>query len=195
MLAETYYSRKNYSCARNIFHYLLTNVRDFLVQLDIWLKYGNCCNYLDEVDDAINAYRNAVNLDSSNCEAALHLVNMLKKNSQLFDEAANVIDKTLSQKETSRLNTEILNLKINQCFIQYEKNEYESYIRNARLLLFNNLMFVLEPENVNGKSSFLNSKFFLCLYFFRRNENQKFIMIRKFFFLIPLASKQQNLID
>jgi len=81
---------------------------------------------------------------------------MLKKNSQLFDEAANVIDKTLSQKETSRLNTEILNLKINQCFIQYEKNEYESYIRNARLLLFNNLMFVLEPENVNGivKSSF-----------------------------------------
>lgn len=150
LIAETYYKRKNYACARSIFHYLLTNVTDCLVQLDIWLKYGHCCNYLNEVDDAINAYRNAVNLDSSNCEAALHLVNMLKKNSQLFDEAATVIDKTLSLKDTACLNTEILNLKINQCFIQYEKNEYESYVKNARQLLFNNLMFVLEPENVNG---------------------------------------------
>ena len=148
----TYYARKNYAQARSIFHYLLTNAQDFLVQLDIWLKYGNCCNYLNEIDDAINAYRNAVNLDSSNCEAALSLVNMLKRNSLLFDEASNVINKTLSQKNTDNLTSEILKLKINQCFIQYEKNEYESYIENARTLLFSNLKFVLEPENVNGKN-------------------------------------------
>ncbi len=59
--------------------------------IDIWLKYGNCCNYMDEIDDAINSFRNAVNLDNSNCEAALSLVNVLKKNSMLFDEASNVI--------------------------------------------------------------------------------------------------------
>lgn len=150
LIAEKYYDRKNYSEARKIFHYLLTNVRDFLLQLDIWLKYGNCCHYLNEIEDAINAYRNAVNLDSSNCEAALSLVNMLKRNSELFDEASSVINKTLSQKSLSNLTTEILNLKINQCFIQYERSEFEEYISNARTLLFSNLMFVLEPENVNA---------------------------------------------
>jgi hypothetical protein len=77
--------------AKNLYHLLLTNVKELLVHLDIWLKYGNCCNYLNDIDDAINAYRNAVNLDNSNCEAALSLVNVLKKNSSLFDEASNVI--------------------------------------------------------------------------------------------------------
>lgn len=120
--------------------------------------YGNCCNFLNEIDDAINAYRNAVNLDSSNCEAALSLVNVLKRNSLLFEEASNVIHKTLSQKNTEALTTEILNLKINQCFIQYEKNQYESYISNARMLLFNNLKFVLEPENVNGNNFLIFSR-------------------------------------
>jgi len=105
---------------------------------------------LDEIEDAINAYRNAVNLDCSNCEAALSLVNILKRNSELFEEASCVISKTLSQKSMNNLTTEILNLKINQCFIQYEKNELEEYIANARDLLFGNLKFVLEPENVNG---------------------------------------------
>ncbi len=150
LIADTYYERKDYEKSRNYFHYLLTNVRDCLLQLEIWLKYGNCCNYLDEIEDAINAYRNAVNLDCSNCEAALSLVNILKRNSELFEEASCVISKTLSQKSMNNLTTEILNLKINQCFIQYEKNELEEYIANARDLLFGNLKFVLEPENVNG---------------------------------------------
>ncbi len=153
LIADTYYERKDYAKARNIFHYLLTNVPDCLLQLDVWLKYGNCCNYLDEIEDAINAYRNAVNLDSSSCEAALSLVNMLKRNSEMFDEASCVISKTLGQKRLDNLTTEILNLKINQCFIQYERNELEDYIANARELLFSNLKFVLEPENVNGRKN------------------------------------------
>jgi tetratricopeptide (TPR) repeat protein len=91
LLANTYYAKKDYFQAKYYFHLLLTNVREYLIQLDIWLKYGNCCNYLNEIDDAINAYRNAVNLDSSNTEAALSLVNVLKNNKELFDEASNVI--------------------------------------------------------------------------------------------------------
>lgn len=77
--------------AKKFYLLLLTNVADYLVHLDVWLKYGNCCSYLDEIDEAINAYRNAVNLDSTNCEAALSLVNVLKKNSIFFEEANNVI--------------------------------------------------------------------------------------------------------
>lgn len=91
LIADTYYAKKNYPKAKNLYYLLLTNVKEFLVQLDIWLKYGNCCYYLHEVEEAINAYRNAVNLDCSNCEAALSLVNILKKNSLLFEEATNVI--------------------------------------------------------------------------------------------------------
>jgi hypothetical protein len=91
LIADTYYVRKSFANAKKFFYILLTNVKEFIVQLCIWLKYGNCCNFLGEIDDAINAYRNAVNLDTSNCEAALCLVNILKKNSLLFDEASSVI--------------------------------------------------------------------------------------------------------
>ncbi len=91
LIADTYYARKSFVNAKKFFYLLLTNVKEFIVQLNIWLKYGNCCNFLNEIDDAINAYRNAVNLDTSNCEAALCLVNILKKNSLLFDEASSVI--------------------------------------------------------------------------------------------------------
>jgi tetratricopeptide (TPR) repeat protein len=109
LLADTYYQKKSYFNAKRFYHLLLTQVKEFLVQLDIWLKYGNCCNYLEEVEEAINAYRNAVNLDDSNCEAALSLVNILKKNSQMFEEATNVIRNTLSHHthENKKLNTEV----------------------------------------------------------------------------------------
>lgn len=150
LLADTYYAKKNHARGKHFYHLLLTNVREFLVQLDMWLKYGNCCNSLCEIDDAINAYRNAVNLDSSNTEAALSLVNILKKNSSLFDEAANVINNTLSHKKTQLLTKDFLNLKINQCFIQYEKSDYRNYIQNARQLLFSYLEFVLEPKNISS---------------------------------------------
>ena len=72
--------------------------------------------------------------------------------------------KALSQKEGLTLTTEILNLKINQCFIQYEKFQYEDYIRNARNLLFGNLKFVLESENVNG--------IFINIIFIEKNKNK-----------------------
>lgn len=91
LIADTYYARKDWSKAKKFYYLLLTNVKEFLVHLDIWLKYGNCCSYLNEIEEAINAYRNAVNLDNSNCEAALCLVNILKKNSLLLEEATNVI--------------------------------------------------------------------------------------------------------
>lgn len=91
LLADTYYAKKNWSNAKKFYHLLLTNVKEFLVHLDVWLKYGNCCACMNEIEEAINAYRNAVNLDNSNCEAALSLVNILKKNSLLFEEATNVI--------------------------------------------------------------------------------------------------------
>jgi tetratricopeptide (TPR) repeat protein len=91
LMADTYYAKKNYAKAKNFYSLLLTNVKEFLLQLDIWLRYGNCCYQLHESEEAINAYRNAVNLDCSNCEAALSLVNILKKNSLLFEEAASVI--------------------------------------------------------------------------------------------------------
>lgn len=97
LIADTYYGRKNYCKAKNFYYLLLTNVKEFLVQLDIWLKYGNCCNFLYEIEEAINAYRNAVSLDNSNCEAALSLVGILKKNSLLFEEATNVIRKSNPQ--------------------------------------------------------------------------------------------------
>jgi tetratricopeptide (TPR) repeat protein len=110
LLADTYYQKKNYFNAKRFYHLLLTQVKEFLVQLDIWLKYGNCCNHLNEIDEAINAYRNAVNLDDSNCEAALSLVNILKKNSLMFEEATNVIRNTLSHhtSENKKLNTEVI---------------------------------------------------------------------------------------
>lgn len=91
LLANTYYTKKNWSKSKKFYWLLLTNVAEYLVQLDVWLKYGNCCSNLDEIEEAINAYRNAVNLDSSNCEAALSLVNILKKNAMLYEEATNVI--------------------------------------------------------------------------------------------------------
>jgi tetratricopeptide (TPR) repeat protein len=91
LIADTYYSRKNFTQAKKFYYVVLTKVRECIVRLDIWLRYGNCCNYLNEIEESINAYRNAVNLDPSNCEAALSLVNILKKNSLLFDEASNVI--------------------------------------------------------------------------------------------------------
>ena len=150
LLADTYYKKKNYKMAKSFYHLLLTNVKEFLVQLDIWLKYGNCCNYLNDIDDAINSYRNAVNLDNSNCEAALSLVNVLKKNALLFDEASNVIKNTLKHKKSKPLTNEILNLMINECFIQFELKNYSQFISNARNILFQNLFFVLEPENVNA---------------------------------------------
>ena len=39
---------------------------------------------------------------------------------------------------------------INECFIQFELKNYSQFIINARNLLFQNLYFVLEPDNVNG---------------------------------------------
>ena len=94
LIADTYYFKKNYSNAKRFYYILLTSVKEFIVQLEIWLRYGKCCAFLNEIEDATNAYRNAVNLDPSNTEAALSLVNMLKKNSLLFDEASNVINKS-----------------------------------------------------------------------------------------------------
>ena len=108
LLADTYYEKKNYLKAKQFYQLLLTRVKEFLVQLDIWLKYGNCCNHLNEIDEAINAYRNAVNLDDSNCEAALSLVNILKKNALMFDEASTVIRNTLSHhNKDNKLTTEV----------------------------------------------------------------------------------------
>ena len=63
LLADTYYRKKNYKLAKNLYHLLLTNVKELLVHLDIWLKYGNCCNYLNFIDDAINAFRNGLKID------------------------------------------------------------------------------------------------------------------------------------
>lgn len=97
LIADTYYVRKSYEKAKNLYYVLLTNTKEFLVHVDVWLRYGNCCNYLNEIEEAINAYRNAVNLDQSNCEAALSLVNILKKNASLFDEAAHVIRNSISK--------------------------------------------------------------------------------------------------
>lgn len=96
LIADTYYARKSYAKAKHFYYLLLTNVKEYLVHLNIWLRYGNCCNHLNEIEEAINAYRNAVNLDCSNCEAALSLVNILKKNASLFDEATNVIRNSTS---------------------------------------------------------------------------------------------------
>jgi hypothetical protein len=152
LLADTYYSKRAYADARIIYHLLLTNVREFLVHLDIWLKYGHCCAHLHHVEDAINSYRNAVNLDSSNCEAALALVNMLKKNATLYTEAAHVIQNTLrhSKSKSSKLSIEVLNLMINECYIQYESADYHTFLPNARQLLFSNFQFVLQIENTNA---------------------------------------------
>lgn len=112
LLADAYYAKKNYAHAKRFYHLLLTQVKEFLVNLDIWLKYGNCCSHLNEVEEAINAYRNAVNLDDSNCEAALSLVNILKRNALMFDEASSVIRNTLSHhhqqdQEKKKLSTEV----------------------------------------------------------------------------------------
>jgi tetratricopeptide (TPR) repeat protein len=90
LIAEKYYEKALYEKAKSFFHIVLTKMKHFMTKIEVWIKYGNCCKYLNEVDNAINAYRNAVHLDSSNCEAAILLVELLKKNI-LFDEASNVI--------------------------------------------------------------------------------------------------------
>ena len=150
LLADTYYARRAYADAKSLYHLLLTNVRECLVQLDIWLKYGHCCAHLHHVEDAINSYRNAVNLDSANCEAALALVNMLKKNATLYTEAAHVIQNTLRHSKRKPLSIQILNLMINECFIQYESADYDTFLANARQLLFSNYQFVLSGESTNA---------------------------------------------
>ncbi|CAF0989946.1 unnamed protein product [Brachionus calyciflorus] len=148
LLANTYYAKKDWSKAKKFFLLLLTNVAEYLVQLEVWLKYGNCCSYLEEIEEAINAYRNAVNLDRSNCEAALSLVNILKKNALLYEEASNVIENTLNTKKSQSLNTDILNLMINECLIQYEQKNYVKFIVNSRNLIFGNFSYVLEQDNI-----------------------------------------------
>ncbi len=45
-------------------------------------------------------------------------------------------------------------IKICSHMLEYERNELEEYIANARELLFSNLKFVLEPENVNGRKNY-----------------------------------------
>ncbi|RNA04886.1 General transcription factor 3C polypeptide 3, partial [Brachionus plicatilis] len=149
LVANTYYGKQNWLKAKKLYLLLLTNVADYLVYLDVWLKYGNCCSYLDEVEEAINAYRNAVNLDSTNCEAALSLVNILKKNSLLFEEATNVIRNTLSSRKAQPLNTDIISLMIHECLIEFEQQNYEKFIQNSRLLLFGDFLYVLESKNIN----------------------------------------------
>lgn len=103
LIADTYYARKNYPEAKRFYFILLSNLKEYIEHMSIWLRYGHCCNQLNQIDEAINAYRNAVNLDTSNCEAALCLVNILKKNSTLFDEASTVIQ-----------NSEFIILSINE---------------------------------------------------------------------------------
>ena len=90
LIAEKYYEKGLYQKAKSFYQTILTKMKQFMTKIDIWIKYGNCCKYLNETDNAINAYRNAVNLDSSNCEAAVLLVELLKNNI-LLDEASNVI--------------------------------------------------------------------------------------------------------
>ena len=94
LIAEAYYSNNEYTKAKRHYHLLLTNVKEFLVHLEVWLKYGNCCSYLGETEDAIYAYRNAVNLESANCEAVLSLVSVLKKHPAHYDEADFVLTKS-----------------------------------------------------------------------------------------------------
>jgi hypothetical protein len=60
------------------------------IDVNYWIKYGNCCKYLYEINESINAFRNAVKTDPLNCEAAINLVELLKK-SILYDEASVVI--------------------------------------------------------------------------------------------------------
>ena len=89
-IAEKYYEKSSFKKAKPFFQIILTKMKQFMTKIDIWIKYGNCCKHLDDNEDAINAFRNAVKLDSSNCEAAILLVELLKSNI-LFDEASNVI--------------------------------------------------------------------------------------------------------
>ena len=39
---------------------------------------------------------------------------------------------------------------INECFIQFERNNYAQFIVNAKNLLFGQFSFVLQADNING---------------------------------------------
>jgi hypothetical protein len=153
LLANTYYVKKNYIKAKRFYHLLLTNVKEFLTQMEIWLKYGNCCKFINnKCEDATNAYRNAVNLEPFNTEAALSLVNCLKddNNYESLVEASNVIKEALSYKDKETMTADLLKLLIQQCYFQYEMNEYLELIKNARNILFGYMLYVLEPKNINA---------------------------------------------
>jgi tetratricopeptide (TPR) repeat protein len=94
LIAEKYYEKSAFEKAKSFFHIILTKMKHLMTKIDIWIKYGNCLKHLDENENAINAYRNAVKLDNSNCEAAILLVELLKTNI-LFDEASDVIRTSL----------------------------------------------------------------------------------------------------
>lgn len=39
---------------------------------------------------------------------------------------------------------------VNECLIEYEQQKYDDFLENARMLLFGNILNVLEPQNVKA---------------------------------------------
>jgi hypothetical protein len=52
---------------------------------------------------------------------------------------------------------------INECLILYDLKNYNQFFANAHKLLFQNLFFVLEPENVNG-NIFQKARFYISIF-------------------------------
>ena len=80
----------DYAKARSFYNRVLFQMKQSSIDVNYWIKYGNCCKHMNDISEAINAYRNAVKTDPTNCEAAIKLVELLKK-SILYDEASTVI--------------------------------------------------------------------------------------------------------
>jgi hypothetical protein len=63
------------------------------LNIDIWLKYGFCCKYLNEIADAVCAFSKVLYIDESSTVAAIALTELLLKQKR-FDEALEVTQKS-----------------------------------------------------------------------------------------------------
>jgi tetratricopeptide (TPR) repeat protein len=90
LIANKYYDKQMFHKSKRFYQITLNKMKQYKTNIGIWIKYGFCCKFLNEINDAIYAFENAVRLDDSNTEAAIALIEFLLKQKR-YDEALNII--------------------------------------------------------------------------------------------------------
>jgi tetratricopeptide (TPR) repeat protein len=93
LIADKYYDKQMFKNSKKFYQMTLGKMKKFMTNTSIWIKYGFCCKHLNDINGAIYAFQNTLEIDDSNTEAAIALTEFLLRQKR-HDEALDVVQKS-----------------------------------------------------------------------------------------------------